>query len=145
MIGMQATNLQNLPENYVMKFWMYHAMTWPQVSFVAEDHKGRIVGYVLAKMYAEEKGEPVHGHVNSISVLRSYRRLGLAKKLMLLSQEAMTSVYKAEFVSLHVRKSNKAAIGLYRDTLGFEVAKIEKKYYGDGEDALSMRLSLKDP
>ena len=27
-----------------------------------------------------------HGHVNSISVLRSYRRLGLAKKLMLLSR-----------------------------------------------------------
>jgi len=25
-------------------------MSWPQVSFVAEDHKGRIVGYVLAKM-----------------------------------------------------------------------------------------------
>jgi peptide alpha-N-acetyltransferase len=25
-------------------------MTWPQISFVAEDHKGRIVGYVLAKM-----------------------------------------------------------------------------------------------
>lgn len=29
---------------------MYHALTWPQVSFVAEDHKGRIVGYILAKM-----------------------------------------------------------------------------------------------
>ena len=40
----------------------------------------------------------------------------------------MSSVYKAKFVSLHVRKSNKAAIGLYRDTLGFEVAKVEKKY-----------------
>jgi len=26
-------------------------MTWPQISFVAEDHKGRIVGYVLAKMF----------------------------------------------------------------------------------------------
>lgn len=40
----------------------------------------------------------------------------------------MASVYKASYVSLHVRKSNKAAIGLYRDTLGFEVAKVEKKY-----------------
>lgn len=29
---------------------LYHALTWPQVSFVAEDHKGRIVGYILAKM-----------------------------------------------------------------------------------------------
>lgn len=40
----------------------------------------------------------------------------------------MASVYKASYVSLHVRKSNKAAIGLYRDTLGFEVAEVEKKY-----------------
>ena len=80
-------------------------MTWPQISFVAEDHKGRIVGYVLAKMFVwlslslfainvssisedDEKSntEEIHGHVNSISVLRSYRRLGLAKKLMLLSR-----------------------------------------------------------
>ncbi|KAF9014846.1 hypothetical protein BDZ89DRAFT_1076222, partial [Hymenopellis radicata] len=92
----------------------------------------------------DDGAEPseTHGHVNSISVLRTYRRLGIAKRLMLLSQEAMSTVYKATFVSLHVRKSNKAAIGLYRDTLGFEVAKVEKKYYGDGEDALSMRLRL---
>ena len=40
----------------------------------------------------------------------------------------MASIYKASFVSLHVRKSNKAAISLYRDTLGFEVEKVEKKY-----------------
>lgn len=135
--------------------------------------------------YREEESEEdgkddvTHGHVNSISVLRSYRRLGLAKKLMLrsreyiaplshsscstemcdCSEEAMASVYKAAYVSLHVRKSNKAAIGLYRDTLGFEVAKVVKKYCecrhlvierwlyescvdGDGEDALSMRLKL---
>jgi len=79
----------------------------------------------------------------------------------------MYSVYKASYVSLHVRKSNKAAIGLYRDTLGFEVAEVEKKYCecihvllmvkhwilrkkisnkdADGEDALSMRLALKHP
>ena len=29
---------------------LYHALTWTQVSYVAEDHKGRIVGYILAKM-----------------------------------------------------------------------------------------------
>ncbi len=34
----------------------------------------------------DDKTEEIHGHVNSISVLRSYRRLGLAKKLMLLSR-----------------------------------------------------------
>ncbi|KAJ3861405.1 acyl-CoA N-acyltransferase [Lentinula novae-zelandiae] len=142
----QAGNLVNLPENYLMKFWMYHILTWPQLSFVAENDKGHIVGYVLAKIdeESEEKGGEMHGHVNSISVLRSYRRLGLAKRLMMLSQDAMASVYKANYVSLHVRKSNIAAIGLYRDTLGFEVAEVEKKYYGDGEDAYVMKLFLKN-
>ncbi|KAF5366154.1 hypothetical protein D9758_005773 [Tetrapyrgos nigripes] len=142
LMGMQAANLENLPENYLMKFWIYHSCAWPQLSYVAEDEKGRIVGYVLAKIDEEDNAEEVHGHVNSISVLRSHRRLGLAKKLMLLSQEAMSSIYKARYVSLHVRKSNNAAIALYKDTLGFDVAGVEKKYYGDGEDALKMRLDL---
>jgi len=144
LIGMQACNLQNLPENYTMKYYLYHAMTWPSLSYVAEDHKGRIVGYILAKMEedAAEGVEP-HGHVTSISVLRSYRRLGLAKKLMLLSQEAMSSIYRASHVSLHVRKSNRAALNLYTESLGFTMKGIEKKYYADGEDAYAMHLSLK--
>lgn len=92
---------------------VYHLMTWPQISFVAEDSKGKIVGYVLAKMLVfipdvilwyllpltctipnsdqpdrdeDNKDAHIHGHVNSISVLRSYRRLGLANKLMLLAR-----------------------------------------------------------
>lgn len=32
----------------------------------------------------------------------------------------MKETYKAEYVSLHVRKSNRAALGLYTDTLGFK-------------------------
>lgn len=75
----------------------------------------------------------------------------------------MATVYRAGFVSLHVRKSNRAALGLYRDTLGFNVKDIEKGYcefYGlgrpsrflngsknlssdaDGEDAYAMELPL---
>ncbi|KIP07710.1 hypothetical protein PHLGIDRAFT_29898 [Phlebiopsis gigantea 11061_1 CR5-6] len=141
--GMQACNLQNLPENYTMKYYLYHALSWPQLSYVAED-QGRIVGYILAKMEEDvADGDESHGHVTSISVLRSYRRLGLAKRLMIQSQEAMATVYRASYVSLHVRKSNRAALALYKDTLGFTVREIEKKYYADGEDAYAMRLSLK--
>ncbi len=40
----------------------------------------------------------------------------------------MSEVYQAEYVSLHVRKSNRAAIGLYKDTLGFTSAQVEKGY-----------------
>lgn len=48
--------------------------------------------YVLKSHYAIRREEDVddsedqHGHVTSISVLRSYRRLGLAKKLMVQSR-----------------------------------------------------------
>ncbi len=34
-----------------MKYYFYHALSWPQLSYVAEDDNGRIVGYVLAKMW----------------------------------------------------------------------------------------------
>jgi len=97
------------------------------LSYVAEDHKGCIVGYIIAKMEEDvPDGKEPHGHVTSISVLRSYRRLDL---LMVQSQEAMASIYRASYVSLHVRKSNRAALGLYRDTLGFTVNNIEKKNF----------------
>ena len=69
-MGMQACNLHNLPENYTLKYCesitssprlsrahvnslarkdMYHSLTWPQLSYVAED-EGKVVGYILAKM-----------------------------------------------------------------------------------------------
>ena len=51
--------------------------------------------------------------------------------------------YKAEYVSLHVRQSNRAALHLYRDTLEFEVLSIESSYYQDGEDAYAMKKVLK--
>ena len=50
--------------------------------------------------------------------------------------------FGAQYVSLHVRMSNIAALHLYRDTLGFEVEKVESKYYADGEDAYSMKMDL---
>ena len=54
----------------------------------------------------------------------------------------MAEVFNASYVSLHVRQSNVAALRLYRDTLGFEVEKVESKYYADGEDAYAMKMDL---
>jgi len=56
----------------------------------------------------------------------------------------MAESHRAHYVSLHVRVSNNAALRLYRDTLGFEVEKVESKYYADGEDAYAMHLKLQD-
>lgn len=170
--AMQNTNLHNLPENYQLKYYMYHILSWPQASFVAttyedvsndvnlneeeeiEDPKGdtsyirkgeKIVGYVLGKMEddPEAQDKTPHGHVTSLSVMRTYRRMGVAEKLMRQALYAMCESFNAKYVSLHVRKSNRAALHLYRDSLNFENTSIEKSYYQDGEDAYAMRKELK--
>ncbi len=87
----QHANITNLPENYFMKYYLYHALSWPQLSFVAVDVSRpkkspydypRIVGYVLAKMEEDPPDGVQHGHITSLSVMRTHRRLGIAEKLM---------------------------------------------------------------
>ncbi|CCJ30926.1 unnamed protein product [Pneumocystis jirovecii] len=106
-------------------------------------------------MEEPDSGEP-HGHITSLSVLRTYRRLGLAAALMHQSQKAMAENFGATYVSLHVRKTNRAALQLYRDHLHFvyvcilhfwsvlidRITGVEKAYYADGEDAFSMRCNI---
>jgi hypothetical protein len=69
---------------------------------------------------------------------------GVMKKIQLTgnAERAMVETFGAQYVSLHVRVSNNAALRLYRDTLGFKNEKVEAKYYADGEDAYSMKLDL---
>lgn len=173
-ICMQNANLHNLPENYMLKYYMYHVLSWPEASFVAtttdvnepgledltlEDGAGKqiklnsnyvapgekLVGYVLTKMNddPDQQNEAPNGHITSLSVMRTYRRMGIAEKLMRQALFALREVYQAEYVSLHVRQSNRAALHLYRDTLEFEVLTVEKSYYQDGEDAYAMKKVLK--
>jgi len=137
LFDMQNCNLSCLPENYQMKYYFYHCLSWPQLLYVAQDHKKKIVGYVLAKM--EEDSPEVHGHITSLAVLRTHRKMGLAAKLMNAAQEAMQETFHAEYVSLHVRKSNRAAFSLYTQSLKFEIHDVEAKYYADSEDAYDMR------
>ncbi|XP_038047775.1 N-alpha-acetyltransferase daf-31-like [Patiria miniata] len=138
---MQHCNLLCLPENYQMKYYFYHGLSWPQLSYVAEDENGKIVGYVLAKM-EEDPDELPHGHITSLAVKRSHRRLGLAQKLMDQASRAMVECFNAKYVSLHVRMSNRAALQLYQTTLKFSISEIEPKYYADGEDAYAMKRDL---
>jgi len=147
----QNCNLNCLPENYQMKYYLYHYLSWPHLIYVAEEGSGsskrvggsgRIVGYVLAKM--EEDAAVPHGHITSLAVLRSHRKLGLATQLMQATQRAMQQVFGAQYCSLHVRRSNTAAFHLYSQTLGFAIHDIESKYYADGEDAYDMRNTFKD-
>lgn len=141
LMNMQHCNLLCLPENYQMKYYFYHGLSWPQLSYIAEDEDGKIVGYVLAKM-EEDPDDVPHGHITSLAVKRSHRRLGLAQKLMDQASRAMIENFGAKYVSLHVRKSNRAALHLYSNTLNFQISEVEPRYYADGEDAYAMKRDL---
>ena len=145
LIDMQNCNLQNLPENYQFKYFLYHAFSWPQMLHVSRDFNGNMKGYVMAKM-DEEENSVDHGHVTSVSVLRSARKLGVATGLMKQSMRAAEDVFGGKYISLHVRCTNEAALALYHTNLGYKVHDIDKQYYGDKEDAYEMKKIFKaDP
>jgi ribosomal-protein-alanine N-acetyltransferase len=80
-------------------------------------------------------------HILNVAVHPELRRLGVATLLM---QKAITEAKakRSQFVTLEVRRSNLAARRLYRK-LGFEEHRLRRNYYGPGEDAIVMELSLR--
>jgi hypothetical protein len=119
--SIQTCNITNLPENYFLKYYLYHALTWPQLSFVAVvrprtgyktnssgpgmagDVSGqypKVVGYVLAKMEEEPADGKPHGHITSLSVMRTHRRLGIAERLMRMSRKWQSLFGFFLFISL---------------------------------------------
>jgi N-alpha-acetyltransferase 10/11 len=145
MYEMQHSNLRCLPENYNLRYYYYHLLSWPQLLYVQQDYNRNTVGYVLGKMDDEEVAEKKHGHITSLAVLRSHRKLGIASRVMRATMKEMDAEYGAHYCSLHVRKTNDAALHLYQDTLGFRCAGVEEKYYVDEEDAYHMKKYFHQP
>ena len=69
----------------------------------------------------EDADDEPYGHITSLAVKRSYRRLGIAQKLMDQTARGMIETFNGRFVSLHVRVSNRAALNLYKHTLNFQL------------------------
>lgn len=110
----------------------------------------------------EEDASPPHGHITSLAVLRTYRKCGIATRLMRQAHARMQEAFGSHYCSLHVRYTNMAAIHLYTQTLGwrfilfsnllfnnvasgYKISEIEKGYYADGEDAYSMKCVFEKP
>ena len=95
-----------------------------------------LIGYALAYTVLDEI------NIVDVGVRPEYRGKGVGTELMtcMLKNAAHINVKK---VFLEVRKSNEAAIRLYKK-LGFSVVFTRKNYYQDnGEDALIMDCMLK--
>ena len=52
----QQTNITNLPENYFCKYYMYHALSWPQLSYVAVDVRSPVLVRQEAWLTARRPG-----------------------------------------------------------------------------------------
>ena len=108
--------------------------------FLVAVQNGELLGYVVAEI--EQESNLRIGHLLSIAVRRDKRRLGIGHELLdsinrVLVEKGCTEVY------LEVRVSNEAAKAFYQKQ-GFLKLWRTRKYYGDGEDALVMRLLLED-
>lgn len=84
---------------------------------------------------------PPHVHITCLTVAPFARRQGHATLLSHWLERAGDKG-DAWFVDLFVRKSNTAAVELYRK-MGYEVWRTVRAYYGDGEDAWDMRKPLR--
>ena len=72
-----------------------------QLSYIAEDEQGKVVGYVLAKMDEDAADDEPHGHITSLAVKRSHRRLGLAAKLMDQAAASMVEAFDVRSPTTH--------------------------------------------
>jgi ribosomal protein S18 acetylase RimI-like enzyme len=143
MMEMQHCNLRCLPENYNLRYYHYHITSWPHTLYVCEDVNGVVCGYVLSKIDDEEDPKKMHGHITSLAVLRTHRKLGVASRVMDAAHRDMKDIYDAPFCSLHVRRTNVAALQLYQGTLGYRTNDVDLKYYVDEEDAFHMKRYFK--
>jgi ribosomal-protein-alanine N-acetyltransferase len=108
---------------------------WSRV-WVAREADGSVRGFLLAWHVADEV------HVLDVVTHLAFRRRGVGRSLVA-HAIAFAVSSAARIVLLEVRRSNAAAIGLYRSA-GFYAVRIRRDYYPDHEDAIEMLLAL-DP
>jgi ribosomal-protein-alanine N-acetyltransferase len=111
------------------------ARPWSRL-WVAREDEHAVVAFVVSWHVADEL------HVLNVATREDRRRRGIARALMGGVVEYARR-QRMRHVLLEVRRSNRAALGLYR-SLGFFAMGVRARYYADDEDAVEMVLML-DP
>lgn len=139
-------NRKCLPENYSRGTFLGLWKEFPHLLFLAYDQeKNNVVGYIINKI---DEGSSFFGtsetirkaHIFSVAVLPKYRQRGIASALVGVSLKE-TQAKDAKEVFLEVRKSNTAAINLYRE-FNMEIIAVIPRYYADGEAANIMASKM---
>ncbi|MFX0066508.1 MAG: ribosomal protein S18-alanine N-acetyltransferase [Candidatus Hermodarchaeota archaeon] len=137
-------NQITLPEHYPAYFFHEIARKWSEGFLVAavdtDDGHPKIVGYCMIRIEKKiRKGIYLTqtAHLLSIAVLKKYRKQGIASMLLKRAYNGLKKTNKFQGIYLEARESNTPAISLYKK-LGFEIVKIRRNYYTDGENAVVM-------
>ena len=113
------------------------ARTWGTLTVARATPGSEAVAVLLTWSVADEL------HVINVATHPEFRRRGAARALLSVALEG-ASRDRVRLVLLEVRRSNLAAIQLYR-SLGFSTHTVRRGYYADNsEDAIEMKLSI-DP
>ena len=97
---------------------------------------GQLVGFLVVHFTWDE------AHIVNFGILRSFRRQGVGRTLLDTVVCELNS-RGVRWVTLEVRKSNVAAIGLY-GSFGFSEVGLRERYYSDNqEDGLVMSLNIR--
>lgn len=141
-------NEKELPEDYPFFFYKSILDNFSESFLVAcsNDDPNHILGYVMWRIERIPSKNSLRlinkGHLVSIAVSESYRRLGIASALLSKSMPEILKRNITEYV-LEVRVSNIGAIYLYKN-LDYKIEEIKKKYYKDGENAYYMVLTIQE-
>ncbi len=105
----------------------------PLSVFSIGEHKGRVTGFVLGRVVADE------GELYQIAVHPDFRRKHFAESLLQYFHLTLRDK-GAVCCFLEVRSKNAAAISLY-EKLGYQRISVRKGYYGD-DDAVIYRIEF---
>jgi ribosomal-protein-alanine N-acetyltransferase len=111
------------------------ARPWSRL-WVAREAAAGVVAFVVTWHVADEL------HVLNVATREDHRRRGIGRALMT-EVIAYARRSRMKHILLEVRRSNAAAIALYRRA-GFFAMGVRARYYPDDEDAVEMVLML-DP
>ena len=125
-----------LPENYPEYFFRSLYNNCPD-GFLVATIEDTIIGYIMCRLEVSYNlfRKVRWAHIVSIAVDERYRRMGVGTALLRGVIENLKD--RVDGFYLEVRVSNKPAINLYTK-MGFEITKVLRKYYMDGEDAYLM-------
>jgi ribosomal-protein-alanine N-acetyltransferase len=112
---------------------------WARMWVAREDARDRAAG-IVAFLVSWHVSDELH--VLNVATRADRRRQGIGRSMM---NEAVAygRRHRVRHVLLEVRRTNRAAIAMYRG-LGFFAMGVRAKYYPDDEDAVEMVLTL-DP